>query len=338
MIAGLRPCSECKQIVYVGAIGSSEGALLPGRWRCDWCRAAESARVPRPDEQKYEITRLRPRQLPTTKPEDFFALPMLHNLRWRALYLMLPLKTPVLFDLDSLFQLLSPPGLKLQSAGYAEREEKYDPNWWKRPDPIDPNDPPADHHGQHVIDLLMRVKAGEEPQEQELQKLEAQARRADERRFAGRSFAQSVLGLDDPERQAAAEQALQNKLHELTALRAASLDWLDAQDNLLVMAADKDGQMVVKSYGQVATVPAQPRKRGRGRLPTEERRKLVHRRDHCSPPWSLAALAREFLDPKAPYENPEGAIRQRLTRFRPEFQQSDCPLCEAGFYPAAPEV
>lgn len=80
---------------------------------------------------------------------------------------------------------------------------------------------------------------------------------------------------------------------------------------------------------------APQRRGGRPPVPLQELQRLWHLRHHCLPPWSVEALATEFLPDD--YATPRATISTRLARFKkshPELtSEDDCPWCAKGYAP-----
>ncbi len=79
---------------------------------------------------------------------------------------------------------------------------------------------------------------------------------------------------------------------------------------------------------------------GRPRVPLPELQRLWHLRYHSLPPWSIEALATEFLGDN--YATPHATISTRLSRFKkahPELTVEDrCPWCAENYDPEPPNL
>jgi hypothetical protein len=79
---------------------------------------------------------------------------------------------------------------------------------------------------------------------------------------------------------------------------------------------------------------------GRPRVPLPELQRLWHLRHHSLPPWSIEALATEFL--KDNYATPHATISTRLSRFKKDHLEltveDRCPWCAEGYDPDPPNL
>jgi hypothetical protein len=74
---------------------------------------------------------------------------------------------------------------------------------------------------------------------------------------------------------------------------------------------------------------------GRPRIAGNVLAEMIHLRDHASPRWCPADLALRY---GLQGDDPEGAMRQRLTRARKELKDRPCPLCARDLWTPAPNV
>jgi len=102
---------------------------------------------------------------------------------------------------------------------------------------------------------------------------------------------------------------------------------------------------VITKVAELLNEYGPPRKRrghgkrgGRPPIALVELQRLWHLRHHCLPPWSVEALATEFLPDD--YATPRATISTRLARFKkshPELtSEDDCPWCAKGYSPSPP--
>ena len=102
---------------------------------------------------------------------------------------------------------------------------------------------------------------------------------------------------------------------------------------------------VITKVAELLNEYGPPRKRrghgkrgGRPPIALEELQRLWHLRHHCLPPWSIEALATEFLGDD--YATPHATISTRLSRLKKShpdlIREDDCPWCAKGYAPDPP--